>query len=110
MRDITGAEDIKNIIIADYTNLGTRGYDDIEDMFQIDRSVRDNIETSVSEKVAMQICSRLPKSESEIENMIETGYSLAQNMSWDIVVKNYLLNSLHKARQKHRPQSICTKI
>jgi len=26
--------------------------------------------------------------------MIETGYQLARNISWDVVVKNYLLSSL----------------
>jgi hypothetical protein len=26
--------------------------------------------------------------------MIQTGYELAKNMNWDVVVKNYLLGSL----------------
>jgi len=91
---------IKNVIIADYTNLTTHGYAEVEDILQIDRSVRDRIEASESEKVAMQICSRLPKNEAEVESMIQTGYELAKNMSWDVVVKNYLLSSL---------QSVCAK-
>ncbi|MGD8499904.1 MAG: hypothetical protein PVJ86_04610 [Phycisphaerales bacterium] len=94
LRDVTGEENVTNIIVADYTNLETHTYDDIEDLLQIDRPVRDQIEASQSEKVAMQICSRLPKNESEIESMIRTGYELAKNMSWDVVVKNYLLSSL----------------
>jgi hypothetical protein len=48
----------------------------------------------------MQICSRLPKNEAEIESMIQSGYELAKNMSWDIVVKDYLLNSLQKMSEK----------
>jgi len=44
----------------------------------------------------MQICSRLPKNETDIESMIKTGYELAKNMSWDIVVNDYLLSSLQK--------------
>jgi hypothetical protein len=67
---------------------------------QIDRSMRDRIETSQSEKVAMQICSRLPKDESEIESMLKSGYELAKNMSWDVVVNNYLLNSVRKIPDK----------
>ncbi len=86
---------IKNVIIADYTNLGSHGCAEVEDILKIDRSIRDRIEASESEKVAMQICSRLPKNEAEIESMIQTGYELAKNMSWDVVVKNYLLSSLH---------------
>jgi hypothetical protein len=102
LRDVTGGQDVKNIIVADYTNLQTQDYADIEDMLHIDRAVRDRIEASVSEKVAMQICSRLPNSEAEIATMIEAGHHLAENMSWDLVVKNYLLRSLGKAWQKLR--------
>ncbi len=94
LRDTTGAEDVKNAIIADYTNLQANGYAEIEDILQIGRSVRDRIEASESEKVAMQICSRLPKNEAEIQSMIQTGYELAKNMNWDVVVKNYLLSNL----------------
>jgi hypothetical protein len=100
LRDTTGTEDVKNVIIADYTNLQTQSYAEVEDILQIERSVRDRIEAGESEKVAMQICSRLPKNQAEIECMIQTGYELAKNMSWDVVVKNYLLNSL---------QSVCAK-
>jgi len=112
LRDTTGAGDVKNAIIADYTNLAPptagfdqnpallgHGYAEIEDILQIERSVRDRIEASESEKVAMQICSRLPKNEAEVESMIHTGYELAKNMSWDVVVEKYLLSSL---------QSVCT--
>jgi glycogen synthase len=97
LRDITGTENVKNVIIADYTNLETQKYTDIEDLLQIGRSVRNQIEARESERVAMQICSRLPKSHSEIESMVQTGYELAKNMSWDVAVKDYLLNSLQKA-------------
>ncbi|MHC4460673.1 MAG: glycosyltransferase family protein [Planctomycetota bacterium] len=109
LQDITGAKNVKNVIIADYTNLGARNYADIEDMLQIDRPVRNQIETSESEKVAMQICSRLAKNESEIESMIKTGYDLAKNMSWDVAVKHYLLSSLQKTLHKQPSQSIYTK-
>ncbi len=100
LRDITGAENVKNVIIADYTNLDSRKYIDLEDLLQIDRSVRNQIEARESEKVAMQICSRLPKNQSEVESMIQTGYELAKNMSWDVAVKNYLLSNLQKVPDK----------
>jgi hypothetical protein len=109
LRDITNGEGVKNVIVADYTNLGTQNYTDIEDMLQIDRSVRNQIEASEGEKVAMQICSRLAKSESEMEGMLQTGYRLAKDMSWDVVVNNYLLNGLQKEPRNHRAQSIYTR-
>lgn len=100
LRDVTGGENVKNAIVADYTNLEVRGYTDIEDLLQIDRAMRDKIEAIQSEKVAMQICLRLPKNESEIESMVQSGYELAKNMSWDIVVRNYLLPCLEKIPDK----------
>ncbi len=100
LRDITGPENVKNAIIADYTDLKIADYGDIEDMMQIDRSMRNRIEASQGEKVAMQICSRLPKDDSEIESMLKSGYELAKNMSWDVVVNNYLLNSVRKIPDK----------
>jgi glycogen synthase len=100
LRDITGAQNVKNVIIADYTNLETRKYTDLEDLLQTDQSVRNQIEARESEKVAMQICSRLPKNQSEIESMIESGYELAKNMSWDVAVRDYLLSNLQKVPDK----------
>jgi len=94
LRDVTGGQNVKNVIVADYTNLENHDYADIEDLLQIDRSVRDEIEEIQSEKVAMQICSRLPKNELDVESMSQSGYELAKNMSWDTVVNHYLLNSL----------------
>jgi len=109
VRDVTAGESTKNVIVADYTNLETKGSADIEELLQIDRSVRNQIEASVSEKVAMQIIRCLPKSKSEIENMIQTGFRLAQNMSWDVTVKNYMLSSLQKVLHKQPSESMYTK-
>jgi hypothetical protein len=107
--DTADMENIKNVIVADYTNLGNRRYSDIEDLLLIDRTVRDQIETSVSEEVAKEIIARLPRNESEIESMIQTGFQLARNMSWDVVVKNYLLVSLQKTLSRQPSRSIYTK-
>ena len=96
LRDTTSGEPVKNAIVADYTNLSVQCYTDIEDLLQINREIRDHIEASESEKVAMQICSRLPKNEAEIADMLETGYELARKMSWDVVVQHYLLPSLQQ--------------
>lgn len=107
--DMAGAEGAKNLIIADYTKLNSYKSDNIEDLLKIDVSVRNQIEQNISEKVAMQICSRLPKSETEIEDMINTGHSLAKNMSWDTVVTNYLLPCLQEVLEKPGKQATYTK-
>ena len=107
--DTADMRDVKNVIVANYTNLGNRQYSDIEDLLQIDRTVRDQVEASVSKKVAKEVIARLPRKESEIENMIQTGFQLAKNMSWDVAVKNYLLVSMQKGLDKQRTQDIYTK-
>jgi hypothetical protein len=98
--DIAGAEGAKNLVIADYTRLNGHETDKIETLLKIDDSVRKQIEQNVSERVAMQVCSRLAKSESETEDMIKAGFALAKNMSWDEVVKNHLLPCLQKTLAK----------
>ena len=112
--EVGGEKSLRNIIIADYTNLDSalRGEDDskpaktnIQAQLQIDRSVRDRIENSVSNKIAMQIIQRLEGNESGIEDMIQTGYELAKNMSWDAVVKNRLLPGLHYVLNKKTAQA-----
>ncbi len=98
LRDTTGGADVKNAIVADYTKLTAREYPEIEDILQIEQSVRNRIEAAESERVAMQICSRLPMNEAEVESMIKAGYELAKDMDWDTVVNKYLLRGL---------QSVC---
>jgi len=90
----------KNVIIADYTNLSSISSADIKNLLEIDRSARNRIEEEVSKEVAERIMQYLPKNESEIESMIQNGYSLAKKMSWDVVVKKYVLPSLQTALHK----------
>ena len=106
VKEVTDMEETKNVIIADYTNLENGGRPDIKDFSEIDQSVRGRIEDGISDKVAMQICSRLPKNDSEMEEMIRTGETIAERMSWDVVVKKHLLNTLQKALRKQRGKNI----
>ncbi|MHC4755569.1 MAG: glycosyltransferase [Planctomycetota bacterium] len=96
VRNVTKSVDVKNVLVVDYTNLDHSGFSNIDDPLQIDRGIRNQIEDNISDKVAMQICSRLENNESQMEEMIETGYSLAMHMSWDVVLEDYLLPSLQK--------------
>jgi len=107
VKDVTMGQDTKNVIFADYTDLGQLGHLGLEEMLNIDEKVRDEIEHSLSRKIALEICARLPKNESETQELIESGYALARNMSWDCVVENYLLKSLENAAHKHRHYESC---
>ena len=100
VKDVTHGQDVKNVIIADYTNLGDYTWHDIEDLQSIGREARNHIEHNVSQTVALEICARLPKNDQESADMIDAGYDLAKHMSWNAVVENYVMKSLHKAIQK----------
>jgi glycosyltransferase involved in cell wall biosynthesis len=94
LRDVTAGREVRNVIIANYTNLGEHQYADIEDLQQINRKVRDHIEAVEGARVAQEILDRLPRNDAELESLIHEGHQLAHNMSWDIVVRKYLLNGL----------------
>jgi len=48
----------------------------------------------------------LPKNESEVEAMIENGYAIAKNMSWDIVASKYILPNIENVLNKQQLQHI----
>jgi glycosyltransferase involved in cell wall biosynthesis len=102
-------ETINNAIIADYTRLDNQRFANIEDILHISQSTLSQTEDCISQKVAFEIMQRLPKSHSEMESLIESGYELARQMSWDVVVKNYLLPSLQKMLSKSHNQVACAK-
>ncbi len=103
VRDVTGGQEVPNILVADYTQIAETPCHDIEDLLQIDRGTRDQIEESESVRIATHILERLPQNETQIETLIREGYRLACNMSWDVVVRKYLLGDLTKAVE-HQPQ------
>lgn len=100
VNDVTGGQPVRNILLADYTDLGSDSRGDIEDLLQIDRHLRDRIEAAEGTRLAEEIIARLPKNEAELDVMIREGYRLAHNMSWDVVVRKYLLNDLSRSPQK----------
>jgi glycogen synthase len=106
VQEVTGGREVRNVIIADYTDLNGNGCDDIEDLLQINKESRDRIEHKVSSKVAMEICARLAKNDEETAGMIQSGYELARHMSWESVAENYVLKSLDKILENRYPRQI----
>jgi len=100
VRDVTAGQVVRNVIVADYTDLGDRGKADIEDLLQIDRHVRDGMEIAEGMRVATEIMRRLPTDRMDMETLLKNGYRLARDMSWDVVVRKYLLNDLAGAFER----------
>jgi len=59
--------------------------------------VRGWIERSNSYTTAQTIFERLPKDESEMQALLESGQAAAEGMSWDIVARDMLLPGLARA-------------
>ena len=100
VKAVSNADELRNVIIADYTQLEQLDFADVEDYMLIDEKMRKRIEQHVSEKVALEICTRLPKNNEEIGEMILSGYDLAKHMSWEKVISSYVLKSLSEVVQK----------
>ena len=88
-------EGSRNFIVADYTSLDGH-LPQIKDLLAIDRAARDKVEIVESREIAEDILVLLPKSNAEIAELIEHGRRIAQNMSWDVVVTEYLTPALEK--------------
>ncbi|MDD5135537.1 MAG: hypothetical protein PHP01_09030, partial [Phycisphaerae bacterium] len=99
---ITGHDDCRNVIVADYTDLDDMKFDDIDEILKIDMNVRNKIERHVSERVALEIFARLPKNDDEIVEMINSGYDLAEHMGWEVVVEQYVLKAFSNAVERQK--------
>lgn len=106
VNDVAGIQAVPNVIIADYTDLNGDAGKDIEQMLKIEKAARDKIEHKISEKVALEICARLPKNDEEFNRMLQSGYELARHMGWESVVERYVLKSLHKAVRKEHTRNL----
>jgi hypothetical protein len=97
LNTVTRGAEVRNVILADYTNLGDYNWCDLEDLQHINKEARDHIEHNVSEKVALEICARVPKNDDEAGEMLKSGYELARHMSWEVVAQDYVVKGLKKA-------------
>jgi hypothetical protein len=100
VRSAYEADEIPNLIEADYVTLPD-GYwlDSPYDALAIDRGVRDWIESTNSALAAEEIFQRLPSDGAAMAALLESGYAIAENMSWDVVARDMLLPGLYRAIQ-----------
>ena len=80
------------VVVADYVSPAAR---DWRSAMRIGQRERDEIEQRASHDVAQQILSCLPRTLAQKQALIDSGYALAQRMSWDVVAKEQLLPALN---------------
>lgn len=94
---VTGGKDVTNILVADYTKLGD-GEMTLSGALSIGSTERDKAEECEAERVSAEVLQRLPATPDERAALIQKGYDLAQQMSWEVVVREYLLPVINDLR------------
>jgi hypothetical protein len=100
-----GGKPNPNYIVADYTELPTAGQRP-EQLLNIGQPQRDQVENTVAQMVANELFDRLPRSPEQFEQFIERGYNLAQQMSWDVVARDYVVPGIQRASKAQRLKQI----
>ncbi|MBW7882090.1 MAG: hypothetical protein H3C34_05515 [Caldilineaceae bacterium] len=102
VRKAAASEEVPHLVVADYVSLPP-GYwlGSPYDALAIDQGVRDWIEADSSRRVAQTLFERLPRSNSDLEMLLERGRATAQRMSWDTVVSDYILPAVRRIQRQH---------
>jgi hypothetical protein len=102
---ITGGQPTPNVIVADYTHLA-----DVplrpEQLLNIGQAERDAIEHEVAERVAQELIDRLPRTPEEFAQYLARGQALADNMTWDVVARDYVLPGIRRADKAQRLKQV----
>ncbi|MEA3368331.1 MAG: hypothetical protein U9R68_09495, partial [Planctomycetota bacterium] len=87
---VTDGQDVPNILVADYTGL-PEGETTLDNALSVGSKERDRTEECEAHRVAAEVLDRLPRTEADHQRLIADGYGLARQMSWEVVVREYLL-------------------
>jgi len=86
-----------NLVLADYVSVPPEWQLwSPWDALRIDETIRTSLEARNSYLVAQQIAERLPRNDEDRRRLLAAGQQLAAGMSWEVVVKDYLLPALGK--------------
>jgi len=103
VQSVVGVEDTQNVIIADYCDLSEPRRDE-KGWLALSREERNQHEIHVAHRVARNLLSRLPTDEPEMQDLLESGYELASQMSWDVVARDFLLPGLDAICHPQKPR------
>ena len=92
VRNITGGKPVTNVLEANFTRLPHDT--SIQQAMSIGVQQRDPVETAEALRLASELIERLPRTDQAMQKLITTGYKLAETMSWEHVVSDFLLPAL----------------
>ncbi len=95
VRAVTDGQPIRNILEADYTKTPEHIVS-LEYARKIGADQRNEIESMENARLAMELMARLPRSDEEMKQLMESGWKLAHQMSWEQVVTRFIMPALHE--------------
>lgn len=88
--------DASNLVVADYVTLPAGSWlKSAHSAIALDKPLREWVERETSAQIAQTIFDRLPKTEQQVEQLLAQGQAIAQQMSWEVVVREQFLPALH---------------
>jgi hypothetical protein len=94
-RAANGKGEAGNVLVADFITLDRQM--DIPELEALTIADRDRIEAREAHRLAGLIVERLPRDDKALRAAITAGHAQADHMSWERVVEDYLMPSLHRA-------------
>ncbi len=97
-RKAAGGKDLRNYMSVDYTRIpvGLKNQP-LATLLKLDGAMRDEIEHHIGAEIAEELHKRLPRTDKDFADLIESGGKLGENMSWDAVAKHYVLPGMDRA-------------
>lgn len=90
---VTGEQPGGNVIVADYCSLDP-GHWDEGSLLGIGRELRDVYEARTARRVADRLLELLPTDDASTAGLMQSGYELASQMSWEVVASEYVLPAI----------------
>jgi glycosyltransferase involved in cell wall biosynthesis len=103
--DATEGQPYPNVIVADFTDI-PKPRPPAKNLLTINRAFRNQVEDRVTKQVADELVNRLPDTVEDKARLIESGYELAQHMTWEVIARKFFLPAIDRACRKQRVYEI----
>ncbi len=90
VHEITGGQDLPNVLLADFTRLDGGGWD-IPRLLAMGKPQRDTVEQRVAREVAQELLRDFPRTPKQREELLARGQRIASQMGWDPVFRDRIL-------------------
>ena len=99
VNDVSAQGTTKNVLLADFVQPAVHT-GSVGDAIEIDSAERRRVERNVAKRIAEQIARRLPATDAEQCDLIQSGYELAERMSWDVVAGDFIMPAVERVRSR----------